>query len=98
MGRQRRHSRVHPFDTRALLEICQQHGQARPTPLILRYGEGDWNALHQDLYGDVVFPLQLAIVLTRPGVDYEGGEMLFVEQRPRASHVGMWCCPRSGTA
>jgi hypothetical protein len=81
---------------RALLEICKEHGQFRPTPLILRYHEGDWNALHQDLYGDVVFPLQLAIALTRPGVDYEGGEMLFVEQRPRAQSRGHAVLPARG--
>jgi hypothetical protein len=79
-----------------LLEICKQHGQTRPTPLILRYHEGDWNALHQDVYGDVVFPLQLAVALTRPGVDYEGGEMLFVEQRPRAQSRGHAVLPKRG--
>jgi hypothetical protein len=81
---------------RALLEVCTQHGQCRPTPLILRYHEGDWNALHQDVYGDIVFPLQLAIALTRPGVDYEGGEMLFVEQRPRAQSRGHAVVPPRG--
>ena len=71
-----------------LLRMCRRNGQTRPTPLILRYHEGGWNALHQDVYGDVVFPLQLAIALTRAGVDYEGGEMLFVEQRPRSQSRG----------
>ena len=59
-------------------------GQTRSTPLLLRYGPGDWNALHRDLYGDLVFPLQVVIGLDRPGVDYTGGEFVVVEQRPRA--------------
>jgi hypothetical protein len=64
-----------------LLERCRAAGQQRPTPLILRYGEGDWNALHQDLYGDVYFPFQVLTVLTE---DHEGGEFVLLEQRPRA--------------
>jgi uncharacterized protein len=67
-----------------LLERCRSAGQERPTPLILRYGEGDWNALHQDLYGDVYFPFQVLTVLSEPGEDYEGGEFVLLEQRPRA--------------
>jgi len=67
-----------------LLEICRAAGQERPTPLILRYGEGDWNALHQDLYGDVFFPFQVLTVLSEPGKDYDGGEFVLMEQRPRA--------------
>ena len=74
---------AYPSTHAELLRTCKEHGQVRPTPLILGYREGDWNALHQDIYGDVVFPLQIAIALTRPGVDYDGGAMLFVEQRPR---------------
>ena len=60
----------------------------RPTPLLLRYGPGDWNALHRDLYGDLVFPLQVVIGLDAPGVDYTGGEFVVVEQRPRAQSRG----------
>jgi hypothetical protein len=67
-----------------LLDRCRAAGQERPTPLILRYGEGDWNALHQDLYGDVYFPFQVLCVLSEAGADYEGGELVLLEQRPRA--------------
>jgi len=79
-----------------LLERCAAHGQTRPTPLILRYTAGGWNALHQDLYGDVVFPLQFAIALSRPGFDFDGGETLFVEQRPRAQSRGHAVMPAQG--
>jgi hypothetical protein len=66
------------------LDRCHAAGQTRPTPLMLRYGPGDWNALHRDLYGDLVFPLQVVIGLDRPGDAYTGGEFVVVEQRPRA--------------
>jgi uncharacterized protein len=69
------------------LEICNHAGQTRPTPLILKYGAGDWNALHRDLYGDVLFPLQVVIGLNKPEIDYIGGEFITVEQRPRAQSV-----------
>lgn len=62
---------------------CRVAGQARPTPLLLRYGPGDYNCLHQDLYGAEAFPLQAAILLSRPGSDFEGGEFILAEQRPR---------------
>jgi hypothetical protein len=67
-----------------LLERCRGAGQDRPTPLLLRYRPGDWNALHQDLYGEVYFPLQVVTVLSDPERDYGGGEFVLVEQRPRA--------------
>lgn len=67
-----------------LLERCRAAGQMRPTPLLLRYHGGDWNALHQDLYGDVYFPFQVLTVLAQAGTDYTGGEFVLLEQRPRA--------------
>ncbi|TGA90696.1 2OG-Fe(II) oxygenase [Streptomyces palmae] len=70
------------------LALCHRAGQTRPTPLLLRYGANDWNALHQDLYGDLVFPLQVVIGLDEPGIDYTGGEFLLVEQRFRAQSRG----------
>lgn len=70
------------------LDMCHQAGQTKPTPILLRYGAGDWNALHRDLYGDLVFPLQVVIGLDRPGADHQGGEFLLVEQRPRAQSRG----------
>jgi hypothetical protein len=73
-----------PLQHEQLLERCREAGQVRPTPLILRYGSDDWNALHQDLYGDVYFPFQILTVLSEPLVDYEGGEFVLLEQRPRA--------------
>ena len=66
------------------LAMCHAAGQAKSTPILLKYQAGDWNALHRDLYGDLVFPLQAVINLNNPGVDHTGGEFLLYEQRPRA--------------
>jgi len=70
------------------LERCHAAGQCRPTPLILRYGPGDYNCLHQDIYGSIVFPFQVVTALSQPGTDFTGGELLLVEQQPRAQSVG----------
>jgi hypothetical protein len=83
-AQRRDHPSPWPDDFGEWIDRCHAAGQRRPTPLILRYGPGDWNALHRDLYGDLVFPLQVVVGLDEPGADYTGGEFVVVEQRPRA--------------
>jgi uncharacterized protein len=74
---------IFPDSLDGYLARCHAAGQVRPTPLILKYGPGDYNCLHQDLYGELVFPLQATVLLSRPAEDFAGGEFLLVEQRPR---------------
>jgi uncharacterized protein len=86
----------YPAEHAELLERCAAAGQERPTPLILRYGPGDWNALHQDLYGEVFFPFQVLTILSRRGVDFDGGEFVLLEQRPRAQSRAHVLTPPQG--
>ena len=79
MGEERRY----PPEHADFLKRCHDQGQLRPTPLLLEYEPGDYNCLHQDLYGDLAFPIQVAILLSEPGTDFTGGEFVLAEQRPR---------------
>ena len=87
-----------PDTLEAYLAQCHAAGQTRPTPLMLRYEAGGFNCLHQDLYGDLVFPLQVVVLLSAPGEDFTGGEFIMVEQRPRAQSRGMVVPLRQGEA
>ena len=87
-----------PASLGSYLSECHKAGQERPTPLILKYETGDYNCLHQDLYGPLVFPLQLTVLLSAPETDFSGGEFLLVEQRPRAQSRGEVVSLRQGEA
>jgi hypothetical protein len=87
---------AYPTSLAAFLARCRAAGQTRPTPLLLRYHAGDYNCLHQDRYGAVAFPLQVVIPLSTPGRDFDGGELLFVEQRPRSQSRGAAVVPAAG--
>lgn len=77
-----------PHDLESFLRQCRARGQSRPTPLLLRYRAGDFNCLHQDIYGELTFPFQVILSLSDPVTDYSGGELLLIEQRPRAQSRG----------
>lgn len=87
-----------PTDLDEFLARCRCAGQTRPTPLILRYRSGDYNRLHQDLYGAIAFPLQVVINLSQPGKDYAGGELILVEQKPRSQSRATALTPALGEA
>ena len=89
-------TRVYPPTHAELLEECRQAGQDKPTVLILQYGQGGHNTLHQDLYGDLFFPFQLVLFLSQPGHDHTGGEFVLVEQRPRAQSKPIVLRPGKG--
>jgi hypothetical protein len=89
-------SASYPPAHEAYLRRCHKAGQRRPTPLMLKYGAGDYNCLHQDLYGDLVFPLQVAFLLSVPGEDFTGGEFMLTEQRPRQQSRGEVVSLRQG--
>jgi hypothetical protein len=88
----------YPGRLEAFLEICCKHGQRKPTPLILYYNSGGYNCMHQDLYGEIAFPLQMACLLNRPGQEFTGGELLLIEQRPRAQSRGIAISLQQGEA
>ena len=90
--------RRYPETLDGLLDECAAAGQHKPTPLLLRYGPGGYNCLHQDIYGDLTFPLQFLIMLSRPDEDFTGGESVFVEQRPRRQSRPIVARPRQGQA
>jgi uncharacterized protein len=94
----RLNERRFPETLEGLLAECSSLGQHKPTPLLLRYGPGGYNCLHQDVYGELTFPLQLLIMLSRPDEDFTGGESVFVEQRPRQQSRAMVARPRQGQA
>lgn len=86
----------YPSTLDGLQKLCRDAGQTKPTPLILKYGEGGFNTLHQDLYGEVCFPMQLAFFLNEPGKDFTGGEFVMTQQVPRAQSKAIVLTPRKG--
>jgi len=89
---------LYPPAHSAFLKICHKAGQTRPTPLVLHYEAGGYNCLHQDLYGEIAFPLQMVFILGRPGVNWEGGEFVLVEQQPRAQSKAEVVAAQQGQA
>ena len=85
-----------PAELNEFLQTCHAAGQTRPTPLLLRYTAGGYNRLHQDLYGALHFPLQAVFMLSRPGEDFTGGELMLLENRPRAQSIGQTITPEQG--
>jgi hypothetical protein len=81
-------AQAYPDQLPEFLKECETVGQVRPTPLLLRYQAGDFNCLHQDLYGEIFFPFQVIVCLSQPDAEFTGGELLLVEQQPRAQSVG----------
>ena len=88
----------YPINHKVFIEHCHTAGQCQPTPLLLKYGVGDYNCLHQDIYGNLVFPLQVAVLLSVPGDDFAGGEFVMTEQRPRMQSRVEVLAPRQGEA
>jgi hypothetical protein len=97
-GERLKSNKTYPSSLIDYLEQCHSGGQCRPTPLLLRYGKGDYNCLHQDLYGDQIFPIQVIIMLDQQARDYQGGELLLIEQRPRMQSIGRAITPNQGDA
>jgi len=91
-------TRAYPEMLSAFIEQCHRAGQKRPTPLLLKYGAGDFNCLHQDLYGEIVFPFQVTFFLSRRGKDFDGGEFVLAEQRPRRQSRLEVLSPEQGDA
>ncbi len=87
-----------PADLQSYLRLCHSGGQKRPSPLLLQYRAGDFNCLHQDLYGEIFFPFQVIFALSQQGKHYEGGEIVLVEQRPRAQSTAHVIVPTQGEA